>query len=304
VAQLLDRLTGTEQPYGDVEEVQAALIELQGEPTEVNTALRSGHIALLVAVLVPILVLMLGVRYAALHQTLHALYERVALEYTAVEELKDEAKARKLFADRALSERVRRKSPKEWAALLERRLARDQERWQALRQVVRFDWLSRFLLAEAYWRPDINPVTLTNFTSVDLERALLATRADRGAERDGPTLAFYALILGPAGWCVLWAFLTRGGWAFGLVGLSLRRASGRRAWRTQCAWRALLFWSPVAALLVLSLWVQTQYPERQVLAFGLWCSALAVLLGYMLLALWFPTRSLHDRLAGTYLVPK
>ena len=32
--------------------------------------------------------------------------------------------------------------------------------------------------------------------------------------------------------------------------------------------------------------------------------ALAVLLGYMLLALWFPTRSLHDRLAGTYLVPK
>ena len=60
----------------------------------------------------------------------------------------------------------------------------------------------------------------------------------------------------------------------------------------------------VAGLLVLSVWVQLRVPERAVLAFGLWCAAVGVLLGYLLLALWFPSRSLHDRLAGTYLVPR
>jgi hypothetical protein len=39
-------------------------------------------------------------------------------------------------------------------------------------------------------------------------------------------------------------------------------------------------------------------------AFALWWSAVVLLLSYFLLAYWLPTRSLHDRLAGTYLVPR
>jgi hypothetical protein len=66
----------------------------------------------------------------------------------------------------------------------------------------------------------------------------------------------------------------------------------------------LLFWLPVMVLLGASLWWEGRHPESAALSFWLWCSALAVLLGFMLLALWFPTRSLHDRLAGIYLVPR
>src|SRR5262249_10303057 len=64
------------------------------------------------------------------------------------------------------------------------------------------------------------------------------------------------MILVPALWCVLWALFTRGGFTFRLMGISLRRADGRRAGRLRCAWRALLFWAPVATLLGLSAWVQ------------------------------------------------
>jgi hypothetical protein len=303
VALLLDRLTGVEQPYEQIEQVQADLIAQQGEPTEVNTTLRSGHLALLVAVLVPVLLTMLGVRYFALHHTLRALYDRVALGYTAVQQLQDAARSKALFAGAKASEVLKRKTPAEWRRAIKERLEEDQQRWIAVRQLVRWDWLARFLVAEAYWRPDINPVTIVDFGPVHLERAALRADANAEVEPEGRLVGFFLLILAPVLWCVVWAFATRGGWTFGLVGLSLRRANGRRALRIQCAWRALLFWAPVALLLLLSVWVQTRFPERPVLAFGLWCSAVGVLVGYMLLALWFPQRSLHDRLAGTYLVP-
>ncbi|HYT92820.1 MAG TPA: protein kinase [Gemmataceae bacterium] len=304
VALLLDRLSGAEQPYEQIEQVQADLIAQQGEPTEVDTTLRSGHLALLVAVLVPVLVLMLGVRYFALHHALRDLYHHVTLEYTAVQQLQDEVESKKLFAGQQSSEVLRQKSPAQWRAAIEHRLTQDQQRWDGLRQIVRWDWLARFLVAEAYWRPDVNPITVVDFGPVHLERAAVRAIADADAEAAGPPLEAFVLILGPMFWCVLWAFATRGGWTFGLVGLSLRRANGRRALRIQCAWRALLFWAPVAVLLILSVWVQTRFPERPILAFALWCSAVGVLVSYMLLALWFPRRSLHDRLAGTYLVPQ
>jgi hypothetical protein len=41
-----------------------------------------------------------------------------------------------------------------------------------------------------------------------------------------------------------------------------------------------------------------------VLAWTFWCLALLVLASYPVIALVFPARSAHDRLAGTYLVPK
>src|SRR5205823_3434712 len=68
--QLLDRLAGVEQPYTEVEQVQADLIALQGEPTRVTTAMRSAQLALLVTLLAPMLLVMLSVRYVAMQQIL------------------------------------------------------------------------------------------------------------------------------------------------------------------------------------------------------------------------------------------
>src|SRR5262249_43688665 len=123
-----------------------------------------------------------------------------------------------------------------------------------------------------------------------------------------PVTAFAVPVL----W-VAWAFLTRGGLTFPLSGLALVRADGRPAARWQCAWRALLVWAPVLALLSLAYCLGLQFPdslEQDALSWGGRAIVGVVLpAGGLLLvaplpaALW-PGRSAHARLAGTYVVPR
>jgi hypothetical protein len=103
---------------------------------------------------------------------------------------------------------------------------------------------------------------------------------------------------------VVWAFVFRGGWALSRESVVLRRTDGRPPWRLQCAWRAFVLWAPVAGLLGLALWLAHVAPERPLLYFGAYFAAIALLVGHVVLALLFPARSLPDRLAGTYLVPR
>jgi hypothetical protein len=127
------------------------------------------------------------------------------------------------------------------------------------------------------------------------------------------TVQLIPFFLGPALW-VGWAFLTRGGLSYWLLGIAPVRRDGRLAGRFQCAWRALLVWVPVAGLLLLSYWLEAWYWSLWGTAaapvWALWLSTVIwwatwLLLGaYIILALRYPTRSLHDRLAGTYLVPR
>ena len=98
------------------------------------------------------------------------------------------------------------------------------------------------------------------------------------------------------------------------MGLSLLRSSGRPALRIQCAWRALVVWVPVVGLLMLSAlldllpWANgvpnSDFGWTYWLSWLCWILALALLPVYVVLAIRFPERSLHDRLAGTYLVPR
>ena len=115
---------------------------------------------------------------------------------------------------------------------------------------------------------------------------------------------------------VIWAFIWRGGIALRMAGLTLLRADGRNALRIQCAWRVLLVWAPVTALLLLSCWLDTivfvnwvkETDASARWAFWLswisWIAALSLLPAYVALALRSPARALHDRLAGTYLMPR
>jgi hypothetical protein len=103
---------------------------------------------------------------------------------------------------------------------------------------------------------------------------------------------------------VSWPLLAGAGISYRIAGISLVRRDGRPANRLQCAWRALLVWGPVTGLLAASVALQAASPELVLLATSLAWTALALLLVYVLLALWFPTRTLHDVLAGTWLVPK
>jgi hypothetical protein len=301
---LLDRLTGIERPYETVEQVQADLIAQQGEPTHVTAATRSAHLALLVAVLAPFLLIMLAARYFAMERALGDLSHRVVMADAVLSALDDPTLAQTAAAWVENSPYLRRHTLAEWRERIQHQGQEDRQRWDALRQVVRWDWLARVVLLEAYWRPEINQAPVSSIDPAGFERVARRADPEQPAAGRGGLDPEVALGIGPALLCVLWALLTRGGLTFRLAGLSLRRGNGRRAGRLQCAWRALLFWAPVVGLLSLSVWVQTEFPGRAVLAFALWCAALGVLIGYMLLAVWSPARGPHDRLAGTYLVPR
>jgi hypothetical protein len=116
--------------------------------------------------------------------------------------------------------------------------------------------------------------------------------------RSGLVISFF-----PAVW-VIWSFLTRGGVTLRIMGLTLVRGSGSLATRLQCAWRTLLVWLPPTLLLIASFWIYLFHPAGGELALGLWWLANLALLGYFGLALRYPSRGLHDWLAGTYLVPR
>src|SRR5262249_7224436 len=150
----------------------------------------------------------------------------------------------------------------EWRERIWRQGLKDRQRWDAVRQVVQWDWLARVTLLEAYSKGDVNDAQLAEFSPALFEGTarLADPERDPGGTRD--LVACLVVVGTPPLLCVLWALLTRGGVTFRLAGLSLRRGSGGRAGRLQCAWRALVFWAPVVALLGLSVWVQTQFPAR------------------------------------------
>ncbi|MFO0809673.1 MAG: protein kinase [Gemmataceae bacterium] len=106
------------------------------------------------------------------------------------------------------------------------------------------------------------------------------------------------------GMWIFWAFLTRGGLSLYFMGLCLVRANGHRAARWQCLWRALLVWMPIAILFSGLAVVKLLAPERTVATTALFWSTILVLVGYIFLALRQPERGPHDRLAGTYVVPR
>jgi uncharacterized RDD family membrane protein YckC len=116
----------------------------------------------------------------------------------------------------------------------------------------------------------------------------------------------------PALW-TLWALLWRGGLSLRIAGLALVWADGQQAGRFRCAARALLVWLPVVGLLLAGVAADLWYwqldegrPLRWLLGllWYAWWAGLALLFVYPLLALWHPSRGPHDRLAGTWVVPR
>jgi hypothetical protein len=111
------------------------------------------------------------------------------------------------------------------------------------------------------------------------------------------------IIAAPALW-VVWAFLTRGGFCLPLVGLGLVRSDGRPASRLHCAWRTFLAWVVPMGLLLASVWAKYRGVKPAALPWIFFGLAVAAVVAYIPLGLVYPARGPHDRLSGTYLVPK
>ncbi len=116
----------------------------------------------------------------------------------------------------------------------------------------------------------------------------------------GPVWA--VVVFTPLVWVIAAAGF-RGGASMIITGVAVVRPDGRRAYRWQCALRAVAVWLPVTGLLVGSIWLQEVHFARAYTYVALWLLALALLPVYVVIALRSPTRPPQDWIAGTSLVP-
>lgn len=113
------------------------------------------------------------------------------------------------------------------------------------------------------------------------------------------TILDLAIVLGFA----TFAFAFRGGVSFVLSGIALVRDDGRPASRWRCAGRELLMWTPLLALVLANVWIQSLQPEWIVVRLVLDFTILLVLLAYLVIGLRYSNRAPHDQILGTSMVP-
>jgi hypothetical protein len=113
--------------------------------------------------------------------------------------------------------------------------------------------------------------------------------------------------------CLISAAVFRGGLRYRMFGLCLVRYDGRPAKRLKCVWRMLAAWLLCIAPLVVARsveelhWAVWMYDERYsllALADLCWLVMAGMFVVTLAILLISPARSLHDRLAGTVLVPR
>jgi hypothetical protein len=307
---LLDRLFGVRDPVRTLTELQADLAASRDRPAEVTRRQRAAHLAVLVTFLSLGLASMLAptLSYGVLFDAVavRTLPQLIARDRRMLQAM--EAKEKGVSPTNVSGALT----AEEWSALdpdgdlrtrLEKKLTMDEAQQERSRQAL--GWVAGYLELDPSDAIDRffggapvqeqgedfkKAVESASFPDEDLRENTLRTIA-------------VAISVWPLLW-VLWAFVFRGGFALSLTGLVLVRADGRKAARWQCAWRVLLAWAPVTLLLALSVLLNAHYGGLLVLYWIIWFSAVAVLVSYVVLALVFPTRSLHDWLAGTHLVPQ
>jgi hypothetical protein len=109
---------------------------------------------------------------------------------------------------------------------------------------------------------------------------------------------------------VAWALATRGGCSLPLSKTALVDAAGRNASRWRCAWRAIVLWAPLVVLSGLAYAMTKVGPPPSLGWVAHWLDwvtpATLLALGalYIGSVFWTPARVFHDRLAGTFVVPR
>jgi hypothetical protein len=99
------------------------------------------------------------------------------------------------------------------------------------------------------------------------------------------------------------AVITGSGFTFRPFGAALVNQRGERASRMRALWRATVTWTPIVLVLV----VVKISPKPPAYRTGLLLLETALMVGAIAAAAWaiaHPSRSLQDRLAGTWIVPR
>jgi hypothetical protein len=330
---LLEHLIGCRDPYQRVADMRADLAATHTRPTEATPALRALHLATSFCFLaVGLFAVLAWSRAGALGRVLTL--DQMIVRGQVLRHVLDHDDLREALFSELPPEHNLRLHAGAYPYLLERRQALDRhearERIDGLGPVGSVYLIVPALRARGspdaaderlrierrpgqpftlvVTRPDLPDESPLVLHTEQLERA--AVWADEGTNA-GPERTVWAALGGgllllsffPALW-VVWAFIFRGGLGLRVAGLALVRSSGKDALRVQCAWRAFLVWAPVMAPLLLIPWIDACSPSLAWLCTLLQGVGALVLVGYAALAVRFPQRGPHDRLAGTYLVPR
>jgi hypothetical protein len=103
---------------------------------------------------------------------------------------------------------------------------------------------------------------------------------------------------------LLLAFAFRGGLMLRLFRLALVDAAGDEATRWRALWRAALAWAPLIGLQLLADWAIMALAVPSTVTWTLVGALCAVMVIGACWAIADPARGLHDRVAGTWLVPR
>jgi hypothetical protein len=303
--ELLDRLMGARAAFASLAEFRAALAETHARPTETTRLIRTTHVGVQAIFLAAGLAWMLA--FSGLYNVWEAnrIGDHIRDAEATVQALDDPNRRPDALQEIHSIAPSLPDLPND-APTLRQRIGRqlDRDRAERDRNIAAMNGPERLVYRVVF--PDdasepqnSRPGEVRN----TLKRAAQGTDAPgerRWSDSAGAAVIIVAFV--PAAW-VIWAFVTRGGLALSLMGLALVRRDGRKAGRWQCGWRALLVWVPVVIPLTACLWVKMEAPQFRYLHTGLWWLAVAVLLAELFVAPLRPQRALHDRLAGTYVVP-
>ena len=102
---------------------------------------------------------------------------------------------------------------------------------------------------------------------------------------------------------LLGALITGSGFTFRQFGAALVNARGERASRVRALWRALVTWMPMCATLVV-VKIAPEPPNHRVSLLALESALMMLAIAAAVWAVNHPARSLQDRLAGTWIVPR
>jgi hypothetical protein len=332
--ELLERLMGGEEEFKSLAEVEPALAEAHELPEEISRPGRALQVAFTAVALAPGLIMMflLGPALMLIAFSLCVIgraYVEVGLE-KAESEL-NSAGVGVVSAGPDLPDKLGavarlRAEQRYWQDFSDKRDRLVREREIVVQSVSWFIQRSLPPLEEKF--QERYGEFIRNYDDEDVDSDDMDVLASLGDDLTvGPSplaeelLAWHWEIAGgllawPLLWS-LWAGLTRGGLGMRLAGMALRDRQGRPAARWRCALRSMMVWVPIAVLLLVSvlldLWrvmsVPAGWSDAAVrltswLAWVTWWLALLLLAVYAWVAVCWPNGGPHDRIAGTYPVPR
>jgi hypothetical protein len=323
-AALLDRLMGVGLPFADLTEARQTLAAAAEAPAEVDRPHRLLHLGLSLLGLAP----GLAVLFLAGPGALVGMFTLAVMAQVAAENARDRNQERAIGAvtfqagpsgplDRATMAAVLAEVLQECEPLDEQVAEAKRERDRMLQSSSRF-FRRAVEPLEGPYREAFARAVERDFGEGEEETeepwrlpsdyALGALEMPRWMALGAATFLVWPLL-----WAV-WAFLTRGGLTLRLAHLALVQGDGRPAARWRCAWRVLMVWAPVALLLLVSFFFDVyrvavgatgeEVPWATRLTWLAWWEAALLVAAYVWMALRWPGRGPHDRLAGTWLVPR